>query len=228
MNRLISLTFLALGVIVGGVAANAQSTPPATPPAAAGSQGPMADAIFASGCFWCTESDFDKMPGVLKTLSGYIGGKTKNPTYEQVGRGDTGHTEAVKVTYDTSKVTYATLVEYYWRITDVVDGDGQFCDRGSQYRPEIFTLDDEQKKIADASKQKLVESKRFSQPIAVNITPAGPMSFTVAEEYHQDYYKNNPIRYYTYRTGCGRDARLQSLWGKDAGGKAFLTPQATQ
>jgi methionine-S-sulfoxide reductase len=190
--------------------------------------GPVAKAIFASGCFWCTESDFDKVPGVLKTLSGYVGGSTKNPTYEQIGRGDTGHAEAVEVTYDPSKVNYETLVEYFWRTTDVLDAGGQFCDRGSQYRPEIFVLDDQQKSIAEASKQKLAASKRFTQPIVVKVTSVPAQGFTVAEEYHQDYYKNNPIRYYTYRTGCGRDARLQAIWGKEAGGKSVLQPQASQ
>jgi methionine-S-sulfoxide reductase len=224
MLRLTAILALMLSFVLPAGMAVAQTPPP--PPA--GKDGPLATAIFASGCFWCTESDFDKVPGVVKTLSGYIGGKTKNPTYEQIGRGDTGHAEAVEVTYDTSKVSYSTLVEYFWRTTDILDAGGQFCDRGSQYRPEIFAVDAEQVRIAEASKQKLVDAKRFAQPIVVKVTLAANLPFTVAEEYHQDYYKTNPIRYYTYRTGCGRDARLQSIWGKEAGGKLVLAQPLTQ
>ena len=170
-------------------------------------------AIFAAGCFWCVESDFDKVDGVLETTSGYTGGKTANPTYTQVGSGESGHAEALKVTYDPSKVTYQKLLDYYWHHVDLVDGGGQFCDRGSQYRPVIFTNSDEQQSLAEASKAALEKSGRFKQPIAVQIVAAGP--FTPAEDYHQDYYRKNPIRYKFYRSGCGRDARLEQLWGAE-------------
>jgi peptide-methionine (S)-S-oxide reductase len=220
IRLLIAAATLGAAIAVTG-AASAQQAP--GPAAEAG----LARAIFASGCFWCTESDYDKMPGVVKTTSGYVGGKTQKPTYESTSRGDTGHTEAVEVVYDPKKVTYATLVEYFWRTTDVLDAGGQFCDRGSQYRPEIFFVNDEQRMTAEASKQRLVDAKRFSQPIVVKISPVTETGFTPAEDYHQDFYKKSPVRYFTYRAGCGRDARLQSLWGKEAGGKAYLTP-ATQ
>jgi methionine-S-sulfoxide reductase len=170
-------------------------------------------AIFAAGCFWCVESDFDKVDGVLETISGYTGGKTENPTYHDVGGGDTGHAEALKVTYDPSKVTYQKLLDYYWRHVDLVDGGGQFCDRGSQYRPAIFTNSDEQKTLAEASKTALDASGKFKQKIAVQIVPAA--TFTAAEDYHQDYYHKNPIRYKFYRSGCGRDSRLEQLWGAE-------------
>ena len=178
-------------------------------------------AIFAGGCFWCTEVDFDKVPGVVTTISGYIGGRTENPTYDQISRGNTGHAEAVEVTFDPSKVTYDKLVEIFWRTIDPLDKGGQFCDRGDQYRPEIFVTSPDQRKVAEASKGALVASKRFKQPIVVEITNA--TKFTAAEDYHQDFYKKSPVRYYTYRAGCGRDARLDSLWGGEAGGKKMLT-----
>ena len=170
-------------------------------------------AIFAAGCFWCVESDFDKVPGVLETISGYTGGKTENPKYEEVGGGSTGHAEALQVIYDPSKVSYPKLLDYYWRHVDLVDGGGQFCDRGSQYRPAIFTTSDEQKQLAEASKAALEASGKFKQKIAVQIVPAA--KFTAAEDYHQDYYHKNPVRYKFYRTGCGRDARMEQLWGAE-------------
>lgn len=208
MSRLLAGLLLA-AVTMFSVPAGAQQNPN------------LQRAIFAGGCFWCTESDFDKVPGVISTTSGFVGGKTENPTYEQVSYGNTGHAEAVEVVYDPAKVSYETLVEYYWRTVDPLDKDGQFCDRGSQYRPEIFVTTPEQKKIAEASKAALVASKRFSKPIVVAVTDAG--KFTAAEDYHQDFYKKNPIRYYTYRVGCGRDARLEAVWGGEAGGKKVLT-----
>lgn len=171
-------------------------------------------ATFASGCFWCTESDFDKVPGVLETTSGYLGGKTANPTYKSVSAGGTGHTEGVEVKYDPSKVSYQQLLDVYWKNVDPFDKDGQFCDRGDQYRPAIFYHNDEQKRLAEESKAALEKSGRFSQPIVVEITPAS--TFTKAEDYHQDYAKKNPIQYIIYRHGCGRDARLQAVWGKPA------------
>jgi methionine-S-sulfoxide reductase len=167
-------------------------------------------ATFAAGCFWCVESDFDKVEGVVETISGYTGGHTANPTYELVGNGGTGHAEALRITYDPTKVTYAKLLDHYWRHVDFLDGDGQFCDRGDQYRPAIFTHNDEQKRLAEESKAALAKSHDFGRPIAVEIVPAG--EFTPAEDYHQDYYKKNPLKYRYYRTGCGRDARIARLW----------------
>lgn len=178
-------------------------------------------ATFAGGCFWCVESDFDKVPGVISTISGYMGGTTKNPTYHQVSAGGTGHAEVVQITFDPARVSYARLVEIFWRTVDPLDAGGQFCDRGSQYRTEIFTYSPEQKRIAEASKKRLAESGRFKEPIVTKIVAAGP--FTPAEDYHQDYHTKNPLRYVYYRTGCGRDARVKSLWGEEAGGKVPAT-----
>jgi methionine-S-sulfoxide reductase len=172
-----------------------------------------ATATFAAGCYWCVEKDFDGVKGVLSTESGFMGGMTKNPTYEEVSSGSTGHTEVVRVTYDPSVVSYQKLLDHYWINVDPLDGDGQFCDRGSQYRPAIFTYGEEQKRLADASKQALVDGKRFPSPIVVEISPA--TAFTPAKD--QNFYVTNPIRYKFYRAGCGRDARLKSLWGDRAG-----------
>jgi peptide-methionine (S)-S-oxide reductase len=172
-------------------------------------------AIFAGGCFWCMEPPFDVLPGVVSTTSGYTAGKTRNPTYQEVSAGRTGHTEAVRVVFDPSKVTYAKLLEVFWRNIDPTVKDRQFCDDGSQYRSGIYTLSAEQKKLAEDSKAALEKTKPFKAPIVTEIQPAA--DFWAAEEYHQDYYKKNPVRYKVYRTGCGRDARLQELWGKQAG-----------
>ena len=170
-----------------------------------------ASAIFAGGCFWCTESDFEKLPGVISAESGYTDGQKVNPTYEEVSAGGTGHTEAVRVTYDPSKVSYAQLVDYFWPTIDPTVKDRQFCDSGNQYRSAIFYGNDAEKKIVDDSRAALQASGRFKS-IATEIAAAS--AFYPAEEYHQDYYKKNPIRYKYYRTGCGRDARLEELWGK--------------
>ena len=172
----------------------------------------MAVATFAAGCFWCVEPPFDKLDGVVSTTSGYTGGHVAGATYKEVGRGGTGHTEAVRVVYDPNKVGYQKLVDVFWRNVDPLDGGGQFCDRGPEYRPAIFAHDDEQKRVAEASKAALAASGRFAQPIVVPVEPAQP--FYVAEEYHQDYYRKNPLQYAYYRWGCGRDARLEELWGK--------------
>jgi peptide-methionine (S)-S-oxide reductase len=171
-------------------------------------------ATFAGGCFWCMEAAFEDVPGVVSATSGYAGGTVKNPTYEQVSSGETGHAESVQVAYDPSKITYEQLLEIFWHNVDPLDGGGQFCDRGSQYRSEIFYEGDAQKEAAEASKRALEESGRFSQPIVTRIVllPA----FYPAEEYHQDFYKKNPMRYKMYRLSCGRDARLRSLWGKSS------------
>jgi len=169
-------------------------------------------ATFAMGCFWCSEEAFEKVPGVVTVVSGYTGGKVKNPSYEQVSSGRTGHTEAVEVTYDPSKVSYQQLLEAFWLNHDPTVRDRQFCDSGSQYRPGIFYHGDEQKRLAEASKAKWEKDKPFRQPILTEITPAS--EFYPAEDYHQDYYKKNPLQYKFYVTGCGRYQRLDSLWGE--------------
>ncbi len=171
-------------------------------------------AIFASGCFWCMEAPFEKLPGVISAESGYTGGHVKNPTYEQVSSGETGHAEAVKITYDPSKITYEQLVEVYWRTGDPTDPDGSFVDRGNQYRPAIFYLDDKQKEIATKSRDALQKSGRFGdKKIVAEITKAGP--FYKAEDYHQDYYKTNALRYKYYRFRSGRDQFIEKYWGKE-------------
>jgi peptide-methionine (S)-S-oxide reductase len=174
-----------------------------------------AKAIFAGGCFWCVEADFDKVPGVVSTTSGYIGGKVPNPTYQQVVSKTTGHAEAVEIVFDPSRVSYEQLLEHFWRTIDPTTKDRQFCDVGTPYRTAIFALDAAQLKAAQASLAALDKSKPFSDPIVTQIVLAGP--FYVAEDYHQDYYKKNPVRYQYYRSGCGRDARLKQLWGKSGG-----------
>jgi peptide-methionine (S)-S-oxide reductase len=171
-------------------------------------------AIFAGGCFWCVEADFDKIDGVVSTTSGYIGGKTPNPTYRAVSAGGTGYTEAVKVEFDPARVSYAQLVDKFWRTIDPTVKDQQFCDVGSQYRTGIYPLNEAQMKAAQASKAALEKSKPFRAPIVTEIVMAG--TFYPAEDYHQDYYQKNPVRYLYYRTGCGRDARLKDLWGVSA------------
>ena len=172
----------------------------------------LATAIFAGGCFWCMEPPFDKLDGVVSTTSGYTGGRKPGPTYKEVSAGGTGHTEAVRIVYDPEKISYQRLLDVFWRNVDPLDGTGQFCDTGDQYRPAIFTHDAEQARLAEASKAALAASGRFEQPIVVSVEPA--REFYVAEDYHQDYYLNNPIRYNYYRYACGRDARLEELWGK--------------
>lgn len=173
-------------------------------------------AIFAGGCFWCVESDFDKVPGVISTTSGYTGGTVRNPSYQAVSSGGTGHAEAVKIVFDPQIVTYEKLLYVYWRTVDPLTKEGQFCDFGTQYRTAIFYLNDEQKRLAEASKAAIEKSGRFKRPIVTEIVAAGP--FYPAEQYHQNYYKENPVRYNLYRFNCGRDARLEELWGKEAGG----------
>ena len=167
-------------------------------------------AIFAGGCFWCTEADFEKVPGVNKVESGYIGGHLPNPTYQQVSAGGSGHTEAVRVMYDPSKVSYAQLLDTFWHNIDPNVKNAQFCDVGNQYRSGIYYLDDIQRLAAESSKQALIKSRRFPS-IFTEIEQA--KKFYVAEQYHQDYYKKNPLRYQYYRHSCGRDARLEALWG---------------
>ncbi len=211
MKRLVTdWRALAAGLMLAGAApwAAAQTAP------AAAAAPTTAKAIFAGGCFWCVEADFDKVQGVLSTTSGYIGGNVPNPTYQQVAGKSTGHAEAVEIVYDPSKVSYKALLEYFWRTIDPTTQDRQFCDSGSPYRTAIFALDGEQLKAAQASMAALEKSKPFQEPIVTQIALAGP--FYAAEDYHQDYYKKNPVRYQYYRAGCGRDVRLKQLWGKQA------------
>lgn len=166
-------------------------------------------AVFAGGCFWCMEAPFDKLDGVLATTSGFSGGHVKNPTYEQVSAGGTGHAEVVQVTYDANKVSYAQLLDVFWRNVDPLDAGGQFCDRGDQYQSIIFYATPEEKKLAEASKRKVAE--KLGKEVVTRIRPA--TVFYPAEDYHQDFYQRNPIRYKFYRYRCGRDQRLQELWG---------------
>lgn len=178
-------------------------------------------ATFAGGCFWCVEADFDKIDGVVATISGYTGGTTPNPTYKQVTAGGTGHTEAVEIKFDPKKVSFEELMTYFWRTHDPLDGDGQFCDRGDSYRPAIFYHSEAQRQVAEATRDAIVASKRFKQPIATQIVAAS--KFTRAEEYHQDFYQKSAGRYASYRAGCGRDARIKGLWGDEAFAKKVPT-----
>ena len=205
MKRLL----LALLVLAGAVALLLRPTgPEAAPPGHK-----LAAAVFAGGCFWCTESDFDHIPGVVSTTSGYAGGRVANPSSEQVSAGGTGHIESVRVVYDPARVSYQTLVARYFRTVDPLDGGGQFCDRGSQYRTAIFVANAAERRIAEATKSRA--AALLKKPIATLILAAGP--FYPAETYHQDYYRKNPVPYRYYRYRCGRDARLTAVWGKSAG-----------
>jgi len=177
-----------------------------------GAQTTLSTAIFAMGCFWCGEEALEKVPGVISVVSGYTDGRTKNPSYEMVSSGTTGHTEAVEVKFDPSKLSYEKLLDAFWINHDPTTIDRQFCDAGTQYRPGIYWHDEEQRKQAEASKAKYEKLKTFSQPIITPIVKAS--QFWPAEEYHQDYYKKNPVRYKFYSNGCGRYSRLDELWGK--------------
>ena len=210
------LSLLVVLASMATTACNASPSASATPNPAAATASPQrldaaSTAIFAGGCFWCTESDFEKLPGVLSAESGYIGGQEANPSYEAVSARQTGHTEAVLVRFDPAKVRYEDWLEYFWKIIDPTVADAQFCDRGPQYRSGIFPLDAQQMAAASASKKALETSGRFAK-IYTEVTAAG--QFWAAEEYHQDYYKKNSLRYKYYRSGCGRDARLKQLWGE--------------
>lgn len=173
----------------------------------------VATAIFAGGCFWCMEKPFDELPGVISTTSGYTGGTVADPSYEQVSNGGTGHVEAVQVSYDPSQVSYAKLLEVFWQNVDPVDDRGQFCDKGSQYRSAIFYQTEQQAAAAKDSKQTLATSEKFNQDIATEVRPAS--EFYAAEDYHQNYYKTHPVRYKVYRFACGRDQRLEEIWGAE-------------
>ena len=171
-------------------------------------------ATFAGGCFWCVESDFDQVLGVLRTTSGYTGGDLENPTYRAVGSGGTGHREAVEIVFDPDVVSYAQMLEIFWRSIDPTDGGGQFCDRGETYTTAIFANDSTQTELAERSKQDLEATGKLERTIVTTVEPAGP--FYPAEDYHQDYYNKNPIRYKFYRYSCGRNSRIEDLWGDEA------------
>ena len=204
------LLFGSSGYVVGAQPMkSAESVKPAVAATAT-----TATAILAGGCFWCVESDFDKLPGVIATESGYTAGRTVNPTYEQVSAGGTGHTEAVRITYDPKQLSYKQLIEYFWRHIDPTVKDRQFCDVGTQYRSGIYWQNEDERKIVEASRDALLKSGKLSR-IYTEIAAAAV--FYPAEEYHQDYYRKNPIRYRYYRGGCGRDSRLKEIWGADAG-----------
>lgn len=205
ISQLIQLT-AALALFAGS--AHAQTSNSAPP---AGETSGTASALFAGGCFWCSESDFEKVPGVIEVESGYTAGRTQNPSYEQVSAGGTGHTEAVRVIYDPKKVSYPQLVDYFWRTIDPTVKDRQFCDAGTQYRSGIYWQNDAERQVAEASRDKLLKSARF--PVIYTEVIAAS-TFWPAEEYHQNYYKKNPLRYSYYRASCGRDARLAQVWGE--------------
>jgi len=175
--------------------------------------GGLSTATFAGGCFWCMEPPFEKIPGVASVTSGYTGGQKRNPSYEEVSAGGTGHAESVQIVFDPKRVTYAQLLEVFWHNIDPLTADAQFCDHGHQYRTAIFYHDPEQQRLAEESKARV--HARFQKPVATEIVAAA--QFYPAEEYHQDFYKKNPVRYYSYRAGCGRDRRLKELWGEEGG-----------
>ena len=193
-----------------------QSTAPSRAAAKAPASNAHARAVFAGGCFWCVETAFEGLPGVRSVVSGYAGGSEKNPTYGEVSSGRTGHAESVEITFDSTKISYGKLLDVFWHNIDPTQADGQFCDHGAQYRSVIFTVGASQHRQALDSKRRIERSKRLPGPIVTAVEPF--TRFWPAEEYHQDYYRKNPLHYRTYRLGCGRDARLRALWGDDAGG----------
>ncbi len=197
--------FLALGLLSTTYASGAETR-------SGVSENKLEKATFAGGCFWCMEPPYDKLDGVISTTSGYCGGKEKNPTYKQVSAGGTGHAEAVEIVYDPSRISYAELLDVFWRNVDPTQKDGQFADTGAQYRTAIFYHNEEQRRLAETSKKELGNSGRFNKEIVTEIVAATP--FYRAEEYHQDYYKKNPLRYKFYRYGSGRDDYLVRKWGK--------------
>lgn len=218
MTRLIAAAALLAATVLSVLSFGTHSVQAQAPSAgssAAGAAPKTEVATFAGGCFWCVESDFDKVDGVVSTVSGFMGGNTAHPTYKQVSSGGTGHYEVVQITFDPAKVSYAKLVEHFWRTIDPYDAGGQFCDRGESYKTAIFTHSAAQRTIAEASKAELEKSGPLKEPIATVVRDAGP--FTAAEDYHQDFYVKSPVRYKFYRYGCGRDQRVEAIWGKKAG-----------
>ena len=208
MKSIMKLWFLLLAMSVSAAPSVAAVAPPAQ-------AAQLQKATFAGGCFWCMEHPFDELPGVISVTSGYTGGHLKNPSYEQVSAGGTGHAESVQIVYDPAKIGYDKLLDRYWHNVDPSVKDRQFCDVGNQYRSAIFYHNEEQHRLAVQSKKALEQSRRFPGPLYTEIVPAS--EFYPAEEYHQHYYKKNPIRYRYYRNGCGRDKRLKELWGESAG-----------
>jgi peptide-methionine (S)-S-oxide reductase len=204
------------GAIAGAVALAQDPPKDATQGTQETMQSEQASAIFAGGCFWCMEPPYDELDGVISTTSGYIGGSVPNPTYEQVSSGGTGHAEALRVVYDPAKVSYEQLLDVFWVNVDPTQADGQFCDHGDQYRTAIFYANDEQKQVAEQSLAELEKSKPFEGEIVTEITPA--TVFYPAEDYHQDYYQKNPLRYKYYYWACGRAQRLTEVWGDMAPG----------
>ena len=201
-KRIMMCGILYLSMVVAGVpVSGGQAADPSA----------LAKAFFAGGCFWCMEEVFEKVPGVTSVTSGYMGGRVENPSYEQVSGGGTGHAEAVEVSYDPQKISYAKLLDAFWRNVDPVTANAQFCDHGSQYRAVIFYQTDAEKRLAEESKRTIEQSKRFAQSIVTELVMAS--RFYPAEDYHQDFYKKNPIRYKFYKYNCGRAQRLEELWG---------------
>ena len=211
MPKVRNATLVFAAALLLGLAAISQAQAPKAAAKPGANATGYVKATFAGGCFWCMEPPYDKLDGVISTKSGYTGGQKKNPTYEEVSSGRTGHAEAVEVVYDPKKIGYEKLLEVFWRNVDPTVKDQQFCDVGSQYRTGIFYHDEEQKRLAEASKAALEKNKPFKGPIVTEITRA--TEFYPAEDYHQDYYLKNPVRYKFYRSGCGRDNRLKQLWG---------------
>ncbi len=209
---ILPLVWMLVWGTVGCTQPSIQATLPASSSSAAVAEGEIATAVFAGGCFWCMEQPFDEISGVVSTTSGYTGGTVENPSYEEVSAGSTGHVEAVAVRYDAAKVSYETLLATFWHNVDPLDNQGQFCDKGSQYRSAIFYEAPEQQTLAEAAKKEV--AAKFEQPVATDILPAAP--FYDAEDYHQNYYQTHPMRYKIYRFGCGRDQRLADVWGADA------------
>ena len=202
-TRCTTTLWLAAMLLAAGPQVYAEQQPTAT-------SGTAAKAYFAGGCFWCMEEAFEKLDGVLDVVSGYMGGSVKNPSYEQVSAGQTGHAESVEIRYDPAKVTYTQLLEAFWRNVDPITPNAQFCDHGNQYRAAIFYQGEDERRAAEDSKRAIEQSKRFSTPIVTQLTAAS--EFYPAEEYHQDFYKKNPIRYKYYKFTCRRSQRLESLW----------------
>ncbi|CUS33406.1 Peptide methionine sulfoxide reductase MsrA [Candidatus Nitrospira nitrosa] len=196
---------LAIGIIVCTLLAQ-------VPLAEAPGASPSAKAYFAGGCFWCMEEAFEKVEGVVSVVSGYMGGTAANPTYEEVSAGRTGHAESVEVIYDPTKVTYQKLLDAFWHNVDPLTPNAQFCDHGTQYRSAVFYSNEEEKRQAEESKSAIEQARKFPAPIVTQLVPAA--TFYSAEDYHQDYYKKNPLRYKYYKYGCGRANRLEALWGK--------------
>ncbi|MGC3974024.1 MAG: peptide-methionine (S)-S-oxide reductase MsrA [Nitrospira sp.] len=201
IGRIGALGVLLLMVLAGWLVPQSQAADPSA----------AAKAYFAGGCFWCMEEAFEKVPGVTAVVSGYMGGRVENPSYEQVSAGGTGHAESVEVVYDPAKASYTTLLDAFWHNVDPVTPNAQFCDHGSQYRSVIFYQGEEQKRLAEESKRAIEQSRRLTQPIVTELTKAS--QFYPAEDYHQDFYKKNPIRYKFYKFNCGRAQRLEEVWG---------------